>query len=150
MKSDDENVDGKPEGKPAGAAKPSKPAKPKKEKKQKPSGDIKLPFLLEFTYTVSTLILVFLALAVIITSLFAGASLFTVVLRTVVAVTVVGGLLLLISSQISSGLLFAVKLEQEETEKKLNEAPDETPSELQGEQSLHSIFDEEPGKAEAA
>src|SRR5574338_95893 len=139
MKTDEEN----PEAKPAEAA---KPPKLKKEKKQKASGDVKLPFLLEFTYTISTLILIFLAMAIIITSFMVGASLYVIVLRTVVAVVVIGGLLMLISSQISSGLLFAAKLEQEETEKKLNEAPIETPPELQGEKplhSVHSIFDEE-------
>lgn len=111
-----ETAETKAEAKPA--EKP-KPAKPKKEKKQ-PS-KVRLPFLLELTYTVSTLILIFLALAVIITSMFAGVSLFTIVLRTSVAVLAVGGLLILISSQISSGLLFAIKIEQEEAEKKREE-----------------------------
>ena len=147
MKNDEENPEGKAEGKPAEAA---KPPTPKKQKQPKSSCDVKLPFLLEFTYTVSTLILIFLALAVIITSFMAGASLYVIVLRTVVAVVVVGGLLMLISSQISSGLLFAAKLEQEETEKKLNEVPEETPLELQGEKPLHSLFDEEQKRAEAA
>lgn len=146
MKNDEENPEGNAEGKPVEAAKPAKPAKPKKEKKPKSSGDIKLPFLLEFTYTVSTLILIFLALAIIITSFLAGASLYVVVLRTVIAVMVVGSLLTLISSQISSGLLFAAKLEQEETEKKLNEAPEEMPEE----RPLHSVFDEEQKQVEAA
>ena len=146
MKNEDENAEVKPDGQPAESAKaakpakPPKPAKPKKEKKPKPSGGVRLPFLLEFTYTISTLVLIFLAFAVIITSFLAGANIFIVVLRTVVAVIVVGGLLMLISSQISSGLLFAAKIEQEEAVKKLNETPEEP---------IPSILDPEQDKAEA-
>ena len=142
MKIEDENLDGKPEVQPAEAAAPPKASKPKKEKKQNSSGGVKLPFLLEFMYTLSTWILIFLALTIIITSFLAGAGLYTIVLRTVVALVVVGGLLMLISSQVSSGLLFAAKLEQEETEKKLNEVPEAKP--------LRSVFDEEQNKAEAS
>ncbi|HEX2993903.1 MAG TPA: hypothetical protein VHP14_03710 [Anaerolineales bacterium] len=152
MKSDDatENVENK------SAEKPAEPVKPKKEKKS--SGGVRLPFLLEFTYTISMLVLIFLALTVLVTSFLSGAGLFTVVLRTVVAVIVVGGLLMLISSQISSGLLFAAKIEQEEAEKKLETRLDEKPSEKSAEKLdekpaekiLHSIFDEEQSQAEAS
>jgi hypothetical protein len=101
--------------------KKAKTTKPKKEKK--PASGARLPLLPEFAYTLSTLALIFLALAIMITSLLAGASLFTVVLRTGVAIIVVGGLLMLISSQISSGLLFAVRIEQEEAEKLSEKEP---------------------------
>jgi hypothetical protein len=143
MKSEDDKTEGKPVDQPAEAAKPGKPVKQKKEKKQ--SGGARLPFLLEFTYTIATLILIFLAFAIIINSFLAGASLFTVILRTTAAVVVIGSLLMLILSQISSGLLFAVKIEQEEAEKKLEEELNEK----QEEKSLHSIFDEGQNKAEA-
>lgn len=91
-------------------------------KNRKPSDGIRLPFLLELTYTLSKIILIILALTVMVTSFLAGASLFTVVLRTAVAVTVVGSLLMFIASQISSGLLFSVKIEREEEERKQEEA----------------------------
>jgi hypothetical protein len=107
----------KPEGKPK-----SKKNAPKAPKNRKPSNDIRLPFLLELTYTLSTIILIILALAIMITSFLAGASLFTIVLRTGVAVTVVASLLMLIASQISSGLLFSVKIDQEEEKRKQEEA----------------------------
>ena len=103
-------------------------ARPKKQKRQ--ANGAPLPFLLEFTYTMSTLILIFLALAIMITSIFAGAGLFAVLLRTSVAIIVVGGLLMLISSQISSGLLFAVRIQQEAAEKKLEE-PEDTSNHLE-------------------
>lgn len=106
-----------PEGKPK-----SKKKSPKVPKARKQSDDIRLPFLLELTYTLSTIILILLALAIMVTSFLAGASIFTIVLRTGVAVTVVGSLLMLISSQISSGLLFSVKIEQEEEQRKQEEA----------------------------
>lgn len=141
MKNEAETPDLKLDGQPAEAAKPAKAAKPKREKKEKPSGGAQLPFLLEFTYTVSTLILIFLALAVIVTSVFAGVSLYGIVLRTSVAVIIVGVLLYLISSQISSGFLFATKIEQDEAEKKPSEAP--------GEKPMHSILNEEQHKVEA-
>lgn len=105
----------------AESVKKAKPARPRKENKQ--ASNAQLPLLLEFAYTISTLVLVFLALAIMITSLFAGASLFTVILRTGVAIIVMGGLLMLISSQISSGLLFAVRIEQEEAEKVQEKEP---------------------------
>ena|SRR5690349_13986574 len=133
-------LDDKQPAEPPKPAKSIKPAKPKKEKKQ-PSG-VRLPFLLEFTYTISTLVLIFLALSVIITSFLGGASLFTTLLRTGVALFVVGSVLMLISSQISSGLLFAARLEEEEAQKKQEEqAKQEAP--------VHSVFEQEPGRAEA-
>ncbi len=111
---------------------PTAAAKPKNEKKQ-PNGT-RLPFLLEFIYSIATLVLIFLALAVIITSYLAGASLFFIVLRTGVATIILGSLLIVIARQISSGLLFAVRIEQEEAEKKLND--DVTRSRDSGEGSL--------------
>ena len=97
------------------------PRKPKKEKKA-PSGT-RLPFLVEFVYTISILILIVLALMIIVTSILTGASLLALVLRTAVAIVVMGSLLMFISSQISSGLLFAMKVEQEEAQKASEEEP---------------------------
>jgi len=93
-----------------------KPVKPKKEKKDVNS--VQLPVLVEFTYTISILILIVLALTIIVISFISGASLFMLVLRTGVTIFVMGSLLILISSQVASGLLFSSKVEQEEYEKK--------------------------------
>ncbi len=104
-------------------SKPQKqPPAAKRKKEKKSAQNVRLPFLIEFTYTVSALILVVLALIIMITSYLAGASLFTLVIRTGVAVTVMGCLLMFISSQISSGLLFSVKVDQEEELRKQEEA----------------------------
>jgi predicted RND superfamily exporter protein len=108
----DKDMQGKPQEK--------RSARTQKGTKQMES--VHLPFLLELTYTFSTLILVLLGLTIMITSLLAGAGLFAVILRTAVAVTVIGALLMLIASQVSSGLLFSVKIEQEEEQKKQEEA----------------------------
>lgn len=93
-----------------------KPIKPKKEKKE--TNGVQLPVLVEFTYTISILLLIVLALTIIVISFLHGASLFTLVLRTGVTIFVMGGLLTFISSQVASGLLFSSKVEQEEYEKK--------------------------------
>jgi hypothetical protein len=116
MKKEKNTSTEEPEGKPQ---KKEKSAKVKKSKKQ--AENIRLPFLLELTYTLSAIILLLLALTIMITSLLAGASIFTIVLRTGVAVVVVGGVLMLIASQISSGLLFSVKLDLEEEQRKEDE-----------------------------
>jgi hypothetical protein len=109
----EEKVEVKPKGK-------QTPTKDRKSKKQTEA--VHLPVLLELIYFLSTIILILLALVIMGTSFLAGASLFTIVLRTAVAVTVVGALLMLIASQISSGLLFSVKVDQEEEQKKQEEA----------------------------
>ena len=108
-----ENKDGMPPAK-------QKAAKVRKSKKQ--PVEVRLPFLLELAYTVSTIILMLLGLMILITSYLAGAGLFTIVFRTGVAILVVGALLMLIVSQISSGLLFSVKVDREEEQKKQEEA----------------------------
>jgi low affinity Fe/Cu permease len=114
-----ENVDapGNPQDK---RQKKSSTARRKKDKEQ--AENIRLPFLLEFTYTASALILLVVALMVMITSFLAGASIFTIVIRTGVAIAIMGCLLMFISSQISSGLMFSVKIDQEEEQRKQEEA----------------------------
>lgn len=94
-------------------AQPKKPPKPKKE-----VTSVTLPVLVEFTYTACVLLLIVLALTIFVISALNGASLFILVLRTSVTIFVMGGLLTFISSQISSGLLFSSRIEQEEYEKK--------------------------------
>jgi hypothetical protein len=108
-----ENTTGKPK---------SKRTSPKVPKNRNQSNNVRLPFLLELTYALSTIILILLTPAIMVTSFLSGAGLFTIVLRTGVAVSVVGGLLMLISSQISSGLLFSVRVEQEEEQQKQEDA----------------------------
>lgn len=108
-----ESKEGKPQAK-------KTPVKARKVRKQ--SESVQLPFLLELTYTLSTIILILLAVSIMITSFLAGASLFAMILRTGIAITVVGALLMLIASQISSGLLFSVKIDQEEEQRKQEEA----------------------------
>ncbi len=119
MKKEKDDATENAENKPAAPGKA--PVRAKKEKKQ-PNG-ARLPLLIEFTYTISTLILVLLALTIIVISFLTGASLFALVLRTGVAIVVMGGLLMLISSQIASGLLFSVKVDQEEAQKMSAEEP---------------------------
>jgi hypothetical protein len=96
------------------------PAKAIKSRKQ--TEPVCLPFLLELTYALSTIILILLALTIMVASFLAGVGIFAIVLRTAAGVTVVGALLMLIASQISSGLLFSAKIDQEEEQRKLEEA----------------------------
>lgn len=90
----------------------------KKEKGKKPpqADGARLPVLVELTYTVSIILLIFVGLAMIIISFLTGASLSSLVLRTSVAILVLGSLLILISSQVSSGVLQASLVEQEEAQ----------------------------------
>lgn len=119
-----------------------KPAKPKKE--QKEINAVQLPLLVEFMYTISILLLIILALTVIVISILNGASLLTLVLRTSVTIFVMGGLLIFISSQVASGLLFSSKVEQEEYERK--QSP-----EIQNSAGIEDSTDfEEINKAEAS
>ena len=103
---------------------PSAPAVPvktrkekkKKEKKNRQTDGIQLPVLVEFTYTISVMLLVFVGLAVIIISFFTGASLLHLVLRTSAAMLAMGCLLMVIFQQVSSGVLQASLVEQEEVQ----------------------------------
>ena len=108
-------------------ARKEKKEKKKKEKKPAPADGVQLPVLVELTYSVSVILLIFVSLAMIATSVLTGASLLNILLRTSVAILVMGSLLILISSQVSSGLLQASLVEQEEFQKAQNEATLETP-----------------------
>jgi hypothetical protein len=94
----------------------------KDRKSKKQTETVHLPVLLELIYFLSTIILILLTLVIMVTSFLAGAGLFTIVLRTAVAITVMGALFMLIASQVSSGLLFSAKVDQEEEQKKQEEA----------------------------
>jgi|GEM_PF-2638150 hypothetical protein len=124
---------------PPTSEKPKKSEKAARVKKDKRNIDgIRLPVLVEFTYTISVLLLIVLVSTIILISILNGASLFTLVLRASVAMFVMGGLLALISSQVSSGLLFSTRVEQEEYE------------ETQSEEFENSAGIEGPGTAEAS
>lgn len=100
---------------PAAPKEPAK-AKPRKEKKKakpKQADSVQLPVLVELTYAFSIIFLIFVGLAMIITSFLNGATLLNLVLRTSVALLVVGSLLIFVSSQVSSGMLQASLVEQE-------------------------------------
>jgi hypothetical protein len=92
-----------------------KPAKVRKDNRE--IEGVRLPILVEFTYTISLLILLVLGLTIAVTSFLHGVGLFAVVLRTGLAMLVIGSLLMLIASQVSSGMLFASLVEQEEHHK---------------------------------
>ena len=113
-----------------------KPARVKKDKRD--MDGVRLPVLVEFTYTISILLLIVLALTIILISFLNGASLLTLVLRVSVATFVMGGLLTLISYQVSSGLLFSSLVEQEEHEK------------AQAEEIENSAGTADPSKTEAS
>jgi hypothetical protein len=115
-----------------------KSAKKAKQPKQPKRDDgMYLPVLVEFTFTSSVifLILVFLAMAAV--SWLTGTSLLDFVLRTSAAMGVLGSLLMVVSRQVSTGVLNASLAEREE--KKQQSAPEEhkTPDEP-----------EKPGNAE--
>jgi hypothetical protein len=122
-----DNVDSQVNGQTAGEARKAK----------KESDGARLPVLIEFTYTIATLLLLFLGLTVIVTALLSGASLLTLIIRTSVTLLLMGGLLMLIFSQISSGMLFASLVELDKQQKPPVEEPD------------HSAGIEKQSKAEA-
>lgn len=107
------------------ASEPTPPvAAPKKEKKARESRSadgMPAPFLVEFVYTITTIVPIFVGLTIIAISLLTGVSLFMIVVRTGVAMLVISGLLMLISSQIASGALNSIF----EKEKQESEAPTE-------------------------
>jgi hypothetical protein len=104
---------------PEAPAKPrkAKQEKKKKEKKQPKADDAQLPVLVELAYSISVILLIFVGLAVMIVSVITGASLLNLVLRTSAAILAMGSLTVLIFHQISSGVLQASLVEQEEAQK---------------------------------
>jgi hypothetical protein len=119
--------------------KPAKPAKAdskkpaKKAKQQKQDDGMYLPVLVEFTFTSSVIILILMFLVITVVSWRTGASLLDFVLRTGIAMGVLGGLLMVVSRQVSTGVLNANLAEIEE---KLQESASE---ELQNPGQLESF-----------
>ena len=102
---------------------PVKPVakKPVKVAKQKKKADgISLPLLIEFIFTFSAIILIFVFLSMSFVSWLTGATLFDFVLRTSVSMLVQGSLLLLVSRQVSVGVLNVSEAEVEEEKKRLS------------------------------
>ncbi|MCX6078666.1 MAG: hypothetical protein NTW32_03950 [Chloroflexi bacterium] len=87
---------------------------PKVDKKKKDTEVLHLPVLVELAYTISAIVVIIASLTVVITSLVMGASLIDLVIRTSVTTLTIGGLLTLVSWQISAGALKASLAEQEE------------------------------------
>ena len=83
----------------------------KVRKTKKEDDGVRLPVLIEFTYTIAMLLLLFLGLTVIVTAILSGANLLTLLIRTGVTLLLMGGLLMLIFSQVSSVMLFASLVE---------------------------------------
>jgi low affinity Fe/Cu permease len=82
-----------------------------------------LPALVEFTYTISAIMVIFASLIVAVISLINGASLIDLVIRTAVTILVTGAIFMLISWQISSDALKASLAElADEKEKAEKEA----------------------------
>ena len=113
---------------PAASEPPAQPRKEKKEKKQKekktpPLDSVQLPVLVELTYSAAIVLLIFVGLAVIVVSVMTGASLLNLVLRTSAAILGMGGLLMVIFYQVSSGVLQASLVEQEEAQTSKMEEP---------------------------
>jgi hypothetical protein len=122
---------------------PGKPPKEKKERKKKekkvpPADDLRLPILVELAYTISVTLFILVGLAVILVSILTGANLLQLVLRTSAALLAMGCLLVIIFHQISSGMLQASLVEQEEAQKAQSE-----------EQSKESENPETPANIEA-
>jgi hypothetical protein len=102
-----ENIENSSAQQPAAGAQEleAKSRQPGKNKKE--SSGVRLPLLVEFAFTVSAILLLLLGLTMVGISFITGASLLSLVIRTSVALLVMTGLLMLISSQISAGMLNA-------------------------------------------
>lgn len=131
-----EKIDTAPEPEKPETSTLKKAPKPRKEKKPKaPKTDgVQLPVLVEFTYTISIILLILLGLAMIVISFLTGASLLNLVLRTSVAILVMGSLLMLIASQVSSGVLQASLVEQEEFQKAQGAENPESPATVENQE----------------
>jgi len=128
MKKENANVDEKKpvpvapdKQRPVKSGKPASKARQPKEKKD--SGDVRLPVLVEFAYSISAIVVILASLIVAIISIVKGASLSDLVIRTGVTILVIGGLLTLVSWQISAGVLRAslAEIEEEQELKKSKE-----------------------------
>jgi ABC-type multidrug transport system fused ATPase/permease subunit len=105
----------KPEAQPANAAK-----KKKKEtdKKKKEAESITLPVLIEFIFTFVTIFLILVFLTMTIVAWLTRITLFDFVLRTSVALLMLGSLLLLLVRQVAADIFRASQAELEEEKNK--------------------------------
>lgn len=92
-----------------------------KEKKVKETDGVFLPVLVEFTFAISAIVLSILFLTVISISLLTGAKLLDIVIRTSVTILLIGGLLILISRQISLDVVNSTIAQEEEAKQKESE-----------------------------
>ena len=106
----EQSIEGQAPSKPAkaGVKKPVKKAKP-----QKQEDGVYLPMLVEFTFTSSAIFLICVFLAITLVSWRTGASLLDFVLRTGIALGVLGSLLTVVSRQVSNGVLSVSRAEIE-------------------------------------
>jgi len=127
----------------------------KKPKKEKVVEKDQLPVLVELAYTVSVIVVILATLLVMLVSIFTQASLLDLIIRTSVTIVVIGGLAMVISWQISAGMLAASLEEQEEEKKKMEnmaksqeEKTEELKTEAKGpgeEGNLNNNFEENYG-----
>jgi hypothetical protein len=109
----------------------------KNKKKKEETNDVHLPVLVEFTYTFSSIILILLFLTMVSISFLTGATLLDTVIRTSITMLIIGGLLIYISRQISSGILTANIVQNEKSSEQQSEEmmhdgiENHTPSEVQ-------------------
>jgi hypothetical protein len=138
--------------KPPAPKTPAKPPKEKKEKKKKekkkpPVDDMQLPVLVELTYTVSVLLFIFVGLTVMIVSVLTGSSLLNLVLRTSASLLALGCLLVIIYYQVSSGVLQASLVEQEEAQKAQAEEHAQKPENLEAPAAVETAETQELAEA---
>jgi uncharacterized membrane protein len=94
-------------------------AKADKAKKQKENDGIQLPVLVEFMVTFSAIFLVLVFFAIVGISLITGTTLLDFVARTSVSILVIGSLLVIITRQISFGMLkSSMTIDEEKSEQK--------------------------------
>jgi low affinity Fe/Cu permease len=111
---DDKNM-GKPNNQPqvASSGANRKAAKPKND-----ADSPQLPALVEFAYSISTVMVIFISLLVALVSFINGSNLKDLVIRTAVTILVTGVLFMLISWQVSSDALKASLKDLEEQKEK--------------------------------
>lgn len=90
---------------PEDLAKPDSKKSPKEEKQKRQSDGMYLPVFVEFTFAGSMILLISVFLVMAALSIMTGASLLDFILRTGAAMGVLGILLMLISREISEGVL---------------------------------------------
>jgi hypothetical protein len=106
----------KPVPKPDAGQKKGKSKAGKDRKGKKKEDAVQLPMLVEFAFTFSVILIILLDLIVAAISFISGARLLDIVIRTGVATLTMGGLLWLLSWQLSTGALEAALAEQEESD----------------------------------